>query len=150
MANNNKRLWLVTLTIIAILLIGTGYLVAEYINKPDEIIGLWNGTIKYDSVYYESTYNFSADGYCNVSLYPKPGMTFNVTQPVLPPVIRDRVRWEKVNDSYDLLYPDGKVRLEYPDIPHTLRFSEEIRDGYDNSYIGYISKNYDNLQDFGT
>ncbi len=149
MANNNKRIWLVILAIIAVLLVGIGYLIAEYINQPDEIIGLWNGTIKYNGVYYESTYNFSADGYCNVTLYPKPGLTFNVTQPKLPPVVQERVQWEKESDHYNLIYPDGKVRLEYPDIPHTFRFSEVIRDGYTNAYMGYISKNYDDLHDFG-
>jgi hypothetical protein len=148
LAESGRKIWIVAFVIVAILLVGIGYYVAVYINQPDETLGLWNGTIKYGAYYYESTFNFSSNGTCDVALHPKPQMTFNVTQPVLPPVITMSVNWAKNNSTIDLFYPDGKVKLFYPDIPHTLRFSEDKMDGFVNPYIGYISKNYRNLEDF--
>jgi hypothetical protein len=145
----NKRFWLVTILVIVLVLAGIGYYVSDYNNRPDEITGMWNGTIMHDSVYYESTFNFTADGYCSITLHTKPGMTYNVTQPSLPPVVQEKVQWVKENDHYNLIYPDGKVRLDNPGISNTLRFSEERQDGYKYQYyIGYISKNFPNLEDF--
>lgn len=148
MAESRRNVWLVLIVVIALLLVGIGYYVTVYMNQPDEIIGVWNGTIKYGAYYYESRFNFTSNGYCNLTLHYKPSMTFNYTQITTPEIINMTVQWEKVNGSYDLLYPDGRVNLYYPDIPHTLRFNESKRDGYINPYIGYLSKNYQNLEDF--
>jgi hypothetical protein len=149
MAGINKRFWLVLILAIVLVLAGIGYYVYEYSNRPDTIVGMWNGTIMHENIYYESTFNFTTDGYCNIALHPKPGMTYNVTQPTQPAAIKETVQWVKEDDHYNLIYPDGKVRLDNPNITNTLRFSEERLDGYKYQYYtGYISKNFQNLEDF--
>ena len=126
-----------------------GFLVTQFINKPDEMEGLWNGTISYQDTYYESRFVFYNDSSCEMWLFPKPNMTFNYTQIRTEAVYHEKMTWQKSGDHYDLIYPDYKVRLDYPGIAHTLMFTETAADGYKVRYMGYISKNYNNIKDFG-
>lgn len=149
MAEQSKATWIIAIVIVAALIIGIGFLVTQYIDKPDDIQGLWNGTISYQDTYYESRFVFYDNSSCEMWLFPKPNLTFNYTQIRTEAVFHDKMTWQKSGDSYDLIYPDYKVRLDYPGIPHTLRFNETVADGYKVPFIGYISKNYNNIKDFG-
>lgn len=149
MAETSKTTWIIAIVIIAVLIIGIGFFVALQINKPDDMTGLWNGTIMYQDTYYESRFVFNNDSTCEMWLFPKPNLTFNYTQIRTESVFHEKMTWEKAGNHYNLIYPDYKVQLDYPGIPHALRFNETPADGYKNPYIGYISKNYDNIKDFG-
>ena len=111
---------------------------------------MWNGTISYQNTYYESRFVFYNNTTCELWLFPKPNMTFNYTQIRTEAVYHEKVTWEQEGDHYNLVYPAGyKVRLDYPGVAHTLRFNETEAQGYDRPFKGYISKNYNNIKDFG-
>jgi len=149
MAETTKTTWIIAIVIIAALIIGIGYFVSTQINKPDEMAGMWNGTIQYQNTYYESRFVFYDNSSSEMWLFPKPNLTFNYTQIRTEAVFHEKMTWEKAGDHYNLIYPDYKVQLDYPGIPHALRFNESTQTGYNTPYLGYISKNYNNIKDFG-
>lgn len=149
LAENNKITWILAIAIVAVLIIAIGFFVAQYINKPDEMEGMWNGTISYQDTYYESRFVFYNNSSCEAWLFPKPNMTFNYTQIRTEAVFHEKMTWEQEGDHFNLVYPDYKVRLDYPGVAHALRFNETAAAGYKNPYTGYISKNYNQIKDFG-
>jgi hypothetical protein len=149
LAEKSKATWIIAIVIIAALIFCIGYFVTQYIDKPDDMEGLWNGTISYQNIYYESRFVFYNNSSCEMWLFPKPNFTFNYTQIRTGALYHETMTWQKNGDYYDLIYPDYKVRLDYPGIPHTLRFNETAADGYKVMFMGYLSKNYHDIQDFG-
>lgn len=149
MADNNYTVWIVAAVVIVLLVAGIAYVATQYINKPDDMVGMWNGTVQYQNKYYESRFVFYDNSTSEVWLFPKPNMTYNYTQIRTEASYHEKMTWQKEGDHYNLVYPDYKVELDYPNIPHTLRFSEANQTGYKTPYMGYISKNYNNIKDFG-
>ncbi len=147
--NNNKNLWFIVLIAIVLVVIGVGYVVTTYvINKPDSFVGQWNGTVQYNGTYYDSIFEFNDNYTAQAAYYYKPGMTRNITQPTTGPLFTEKMTWEAEGDHYNLIYPDGKVKLYYDGVAHTLRFSETAAPGYKTSFEGYISRYYGSMQDF--
>jgi hypothetical protein len=142
-------MWIIAIIAIAVIIIAVGYIVVNYvIPKPDNFVGAWNGTVKYNGTYYDSIFVFADDHTGQAAFYYKPGLTRNMTQPTSGPLFTESMSWEAEGDHWNLIYPDGKVKLYYDGIAHTLRFNEEPGAGYITPFMGYISRYYGGLQDF--
>lgn len=148
---SDHKLWAIAILVIAIIVIATGYVVVNYIiPKPDSFVGAWNGTVQYKGTYYDAIFVFSNDSTAQAAYYYKPGITRNITQPTSGPIFTEKMTWEAEGDHWNLLYPDGKEKLYYDGIAHTLRFSENKTGDYRALFQGYISRYYGGLQDFNS
>jgi hypothetical protein len=146
---SDSKMWIVTIAAIAIIVIAVGFVVVNYvIPKPDSFVGQWNGTVQYNGTYYDSIFQFNDNYTAQAAYYFKPGLTRNITQPTTGPLFTEKMTWEAEGDHYNIIYPDGKVKLYNDGVAHTLRFSETEAAGYKTSFEGYISRYYGSMQDF--